>query len=404
MNPLLMADTESIECAFQGGGQRIKSPAATWQTIQPLLPKIGITRVASVTGLDRIGIPVMTAIRPNSRSLAISMGKGVDVMSARVSAAMESIENYYAERINKPLRYASYNELRQQCVVVDVDRLPYTTGSPFHADLPILWIEAQQWISQQTVWVPYELVHTDYTTRQLPGEDSFLASSNGLASGNHPVEAYLHAVYEVIERDAIALWRQSSGAEFLQSRLDLSTVNHPIAQDLIERIQQAGLALGVWNITSDVGLPVFICVMMDHTGSHVISNGMGCHANRAIALIRALTEAVQTRMNAIVGAREDIPHNEYNNNTERDQRMRLLLNTATGSQNYTTINHWPELSLQETLQLLAERLQDIDCGQILYLNLTDAVQNIAVMRVIVPGLEGFYEHPAYHPGDRARTI
>lgn len=34
--------------------------------------RMGITRVADVTGLDRIGIPVVMVCRPNARSLAVS--------------------------------------------------------------------------------------------------------------------------------------------------------------------------------------------------------------------------------------------------------------------------------------------------------------------------------------------
>jgi ribosomal protein S12 methylthiotransferase accessory factor YcaO len=37
--------------------------------------RFGITRIAMVTGLDRVGIPVALATRPNSRSVAVSQGR-----------------------------------------------------------------------------------------------------------------------------------------------------------------------------------------------------------------------------------------------------------------------------------------------------------------------------------------
>jgi len=52
---------------------------------------MGITRVANVTGLDHVGIPVVMACRPNARGLAVSQGKGLTLDAAKASAVMESI-------------------------------------------------------------------------------------------------------------------------------------------------------------------------------------------------------------------------------------------------------------------------------------------------------------------------
>ena len=60
---------------------------------------MGITRIANVTGLDRIGIPVVMVCRPNARSIAVSQGKGLDMDAAIVSGLMESAELYHAEQI-----------------------------------------------------------------------------------------------------------------------------------------------------------------------------------------------------------------------------------------------------------------------------------------------------------------
>ncbi len=92
--------------------------------IQPFFAQMGITRLANVTGLDTIGIPVVMACRPNSRSLAVTQGKGLDLEAAKVSAAMESIECHHAERILLPLKFASYRELVARHVVVAIEQLP----------------------------------------------------------------------------------------------------------------------------------------------------------------------------------------------------------------------------------------------------------------------------------------
>lgn len=95
------------------------------------MPHMGITRLANVTGLDVIGIPVVMACRPLSRSLAVAQGKGLDLASAKASALMESVKGYHSQHIDLPLRLASLDELRRSHPVVDVSLLPQMAGRSF---------------------------------------------------------------------------------------------------------------------------------------------------------------------------------------------------------------------------------------------------------------------------------
>src|SRR5208282_2138326 len=97
---------------YQAGTHRLVSPEDTLERVRPLLPRMGITRVANVTGLDCIGIPVVMVCRPNSRNVAVSQGKGLTLAAAKVSGIMESVEGYHAERVALPLLLGSYEELR----------------------------------------------------------------------------------------------------------------------------------------------------------------------------------------------------------------------------------------------------------------------------------------------------
>src|SRR6185369_12862760 len=110
--------------SFLKGTHRTAAPEATLARARALMPLVGVTRVADVTGLDCIGVPVAMAYRPNARSLAVSPGKGLDLAAAKASAVMESIEGWHAERIHRPLLLASYNELRFERRVIDVGGLP----------------------------------------------------------------------------------------------------------------------------------------------------------------------------------------------------------------------------------------------------------------------------------------
>ena len=231
---------------------------------------MGITRIANVTGLDCIGIPVVMVCRPNSRSLSVAQGKGVTLSASRAPGLMESVELFHAESVTLPLRLCSYEELRYSRNVADPDGLPRVAESPFHPNLKLLWCEGRDLLAPATggpaqesasVWVPLEMVHLDNTLR-LPGRGCFPATSNGLASGKHILEAISHGLCEVVERDAAALW--SLREESAQDRclVNPDTVDDLDCRELIDKFVHAGAAIGMWEVTSDLGIPVFICYIL----------------------------------------------------------------------------------------------------------------------------------------------
>jgi ribosomal protein S12 methylthiotransferase accessory factor len=114
--------------------------------------------------------------------------------------------------------------------------------------------EGHDLLSGESVLVPYEMVHTNYTTPFPDGHGCFPATSNGLASGNRVVEAISHGVCEVIERDATTLWNLRDDKHFDQTRLDLTSVDDPICQELLRKFEGAGLSVAVWDITSDIAI------------------------------------------------------------------------------------------------------------------------------------------------------
>src|SRR5918994_4946982 len=125
-----MATISRDERARKGhrrGTHRMVEPRSTFERVPPMRVRMGITRVANVTGLDRIGLPVVMVCRPNSRSIAVSQGKGLDLDAARASGLMESVETYHAERIDLPLKLASLQSLQERHPTVDVDALPRVT-------------------------------------------------------------------------------------------------------------------------------------------------------------------------------------------------------------------------------------------------------------------------------------
>src|SRR5262245_26256790 len=122
------------------------------ERVWALREQLGITRVADITGLDRMGVPVAAAYRPNSRSISVFQGKGLSVATARAAALMEAAEMFHAEFIDLPLRLASHVDLGDRAL--DPSQLPKCGDSRFHPHLPILWVEGRDLVSHESVFVP----------------------------------------------------------------------------------------------------------------------------------------------------------------------------------------------------------------------------------------------------------
>jgi ribosomal protein S12 methylthiotransferase accessory factor len=271
---------------------------------------MGITRVADVTGLDIIGVPVVMVTRPAARSLSVSQGKGLTLAAAQASGLMESVEHWHAEHIQLPLKLGTVNELRFRHRLLDVSALPRLSIGAFHDNLRLFWVTGLDLSEGAPTWVPFEIVHTDYSLPLIAGTGSFLMSSSGLASGNHPLEAISHALCELVERDAATLWHVSGEAHQRRTRIDLSTVDDPGCREVLNKYEVAGVAVFVWDITSNIGVPAFSCTIVDRDPNPnrpiAPMGGYGCHPSRGVALLRALTEAAQSRLTVITGARDDV--------------------------------------------------------------------------------------------------
>ncbi len=396
--------------AHTTGTHRIVAPEQTLARVAPFLPVMGITRVANVTGLDEVGIPVVMVTRPNSRSVSVSQGKGVTLAAAKASGVMESIEGYHAERIALPLKYASFEELRWTHPIVDVGRLPRLAGGAFTPHTPMLWIEGQDLLAGGTKWVPFEMVHLNFTLPLPPGSGSFLAGSNGLASGNCAAEAIAHAITELVERDAATLWRLKDRAAQDATRLDPATVADPVCRSLLDRFDAAGVDVGVWEITSDVGLPAFLCRIVAREDAPQQSVrpalGMGCHVAREVALSRALTEAAQSRLTFIAGARDDMPRAEYERHLDPAQyaRWKQRIADGEGTCDFAACPTFSGRSIDDDLAFQLDRLHAVGIEEAVAVDLTKPEFGIPVARLVIPGLEGVDESPDYLLGARARSV
>lgn len=400
------AEAQAGSKSFRQGTHRLIAPGETLSRVMPFMAEMGITRIANVTGLDRVGIPVVMVVRPNSRSVSVSQGKGLDLAAAKASGLMESVETWHAERIELPTVYGPLSDLDDQLPFVAIDRLSRPRGSRFSPRQRLLWVRGEDLLSGGERWVPYEMVHTDYSHARHPGQGSFHASTNGLASGNHRLEALCHAICEVIERDAMTLWHCRPRARRDASRLALETVDDADCQGVLAQFAAAGLRTLVWDATSDLGVATFYCLVVERAGQHGhIGAGAGSHPSRKVALLRALTEAAQTRLTYVSGARDDLLAEEFTaaGLAEKHQAVESLIGDEAARRDFQDVPSNAADTFEADLDWLLARLTDCGIEEVVHLDLSKARYPVAVSRVVIPGLEAPHDDDSYQPGPRAEA-
>ncbi len=384
------------------GTHRVRPPGQTVDLMRDLFPVFGITRIADVTGLDRVGLPTIVVCRPNSRSMAVSQGKGATYDAAVASAVMESVEIFHAERIVFPVIHACYEDIRYTHNVVEPDLLPQCRGRQFDPFQPILWLEMKALGGNSGGWAPYELIHTNYTRPLPPGSGFFLSSSNGLASGNTFAEAACHALCEVIERDAIALWSQLPWTDRDARRIDQDTICDGSLLAILKKFQDADIDVAIWDVTSDIGVPAYLVWTCEKGNLPVLlprpSVGAGCHPCREIALSRALTEAAQERLTLITGSRDDLSKEFY-----REMEFHVTI-ARPGKLEFGSRKSQDTATPDGDLDQILAGLQNAGLHDAYIIDITAdyVAKYISVVRVLVPGLEGPSDDPRYAKGVRAQ--
>ena len=385
---LLAAGAPAVPKRFTAGTHRRETPATTLRRLAPRLAEFGVTRVARLTGFDRTGVEVYAAVRPDARGLSVANGKGVDARAARLSAVMEAVERWHAERPLLPLHFGEAGDLAGVAAAVDPDTLPRRRPV---APGPLTWAMATDLASGRPTLVPFDLVHTCWLAA-LP-DPPFLASTHGLASGTHPVEAALHGLCELVEADAVALFERLPVEARAARRIDPGTVDAPAVAGLLDRLGNRGFAAVLWDATTDVGLATVLCALTDTAAPRSPPGfGSGCHPDREVAALRAITEAAQTRAIAIAGARDDLGPDLYA--TDVGLRFRRAIEAAEGPPRaWAALPTAARADLRADLRAAVAAVMAAGCGPVLAVDLSRGPR-LSVLRLVVPGLE-----PAAPPGE-----
>jgi ribosomal protein S12 methylthiotransferase accessory factor len=250
------------------------------------------------------------------------------------------------------------------------------------------WISATGMITGQAVPVPTALVLVPYEDRpwSVPG---LRWNSNGLASGNSRDEASLHALYEIVERDGLSRQPVDAPREYI----DPESITDDHCAALIALILSSGAMLSIDRVPNRFGVPCFNAEVWSHDFP-VVSGGTGAHLDAHVAVSRAMTEAVQSRLTAIAGSRDDIPSIYPLVGLSVEEIVRQRQGTPKPWDELASPVAGPFDDVGVELDWLCRRVREITGAEPLVADLS-TVDEFAVVKVVAPGT--IMDHERVHP-------
>src|SRR5437667_3189285 len=351
-------------------GERSVVVAETRARVEGIARRVPISRVVDLAPLDELRLPVYSAVTPLARDLKVHNGKGATREAARVSAMMEAVERVSAEHTFAPTVVGSYQELERAGPLPPVDPLAFDlpADTAFRPDSRFTWVQGRELLAARQVLIPLDLVITPPVEGILRDVDT-----NGVASGNIHLEAVAHAICEVIERDAfsqvlfVAAFGDAEDQPRTVTQIDLPTLPAQ-ARAWAERLARAGLQLDVVDITTDIGVPTFHALLLDPQypapgGERRPRRffGSGTHPDPDVAVFRALSEAIQSRLIIIQAARDS--YNRFRSPTRTPTRAtgRRPVRLRKGS--FARVAGFRSADLHADLRLLLARLRAAGVSQ-----------------------------------------
>ncbi len=286
-----------------------------------LAGRLGVTRVARVTGLDRTGVEVACAVRPLGHVLQVTNGKGGSFAEAQASALGEAAELWAAERVvPEELVYGTPAGMRAKhgaSAIWDGD-----LGSAGRCLAPELsgdgvfcaFREGRNLFDGTPVFAPAAAVHCPPPGAAPIGPLLWPWTSNGMGAHRRGKAALQHALLEAVERDQLARALPQGWTAVAMAERAIDPATLPVGvRRWVQRLAATGFAPFLFDLTPDsqrstrIGVPVAGALLFDREGGPVpLTAGYACRLDPEDALLAALFEAAQSRLTDIHGARDDV--------------------------------------------------------------------------------------------------
>ena len=421
--PLEPVALQSSPKAFRAdGGHRKSNPAETIAKYQHHISPI----TGAVTALEALPTgdsPLINVVfaghnlamrRGNLAGLKSglrqsSAGKGITPEQARASGLCEALERFSGNFSGtEPRRRGTLDELGDHAIdprsVVHWSERQYAqrrpgedrvdgfniVPKPYDPEMELDWSPLWSLTDGVHKWLPTQMLYFGYP---FPEEQFFAwGDSNGNAAGNTLEEAIAQGFFELVERDAVALWWYN---RLRRPAVDLSSFDDPYIGRLVNHYASLNREVWALDLTSDLGIPVVAAISRrtDRAPEEIVF-AFGAHFDPHIAVVRALTELNQFLPAVINVDRDgryafDDPDSVHWWKTATLEREPYLV-PADGAA--TRMGDWVDLSTDDTADdvRIAQRIVEDRGLEFLVLDQTRPDIGLPVARVVVPGLRHFW--------------
>ncbi len=305
------------------GGARAVTPEATLTKYRHLVSPISgvVTWLTRTTDESDSWLHVYWAgSNPATRSRSLSSlrrslrsksaGKGSTREQSEASALCEALERYSGAYCGDEIRirkrfvdFAAEDEaihpndaqLFSEGQLDDAERInakghPYNIVPPrLEPDAAIDWTPVWSFTQRRHRYLPTSMLYS--MSAEQRGDAELIADSNGCAAGNILEEAILQGFYELVERDAFAIWWYNG---LRAPGVDLSSFDDEFLASAADYYGRYEREVWMLDVTSDIGIPSFVALSRrPDAETEDIIYGAGAHADPRLAALRAICELNQ---------------------------------------------------------------------------------------------------------------
>ena len=308
------------------GGLRSISPQATLAKYRHLVGPIGgvVTWLRRTTGETDPWLNVHWAgsnIALRNRSMSVlrlslrtkSAGKGSTAQQSEASALCEALERYcgafHGDEIRTRKSFSAFAGAKEPNAFLPNDVQLFSEqqlddaarinaeGHPYNVVPPRLdpdtvtdWSPVWSLTRSRHLYLPTALLYYGKAVGQR-GNTDIVADSNGCAAGNTLEEAILQGFFELVERDAFAIWWYN---RLPMPGVDLDSFGNDYLASAGEYYRRLNRELWVLDVTGDLGIPSFVALSRrtDQAAEDIIY-GAGAHTDPQVAALRAVCELNQ---------------------------------------------------------------------------------------------------------------
>jgi len=328
-------------------------------------------------------------------------GSALDLIAekAKMRSMAEGVERFCLRNLHKRI-FGNFKELSKNYKLEKPEMFGIDEKTKFS------WTEVFKANTKEKNYIPSQFIYVPSDFSDFFKKEPLIKipTSNGAAYGDSYETATYNGLLEIVERDAtIISWLAKRDIPKLE-------LNTPTTESLEKYFRKYNLKLNVFDVTTDLNVPVMMTLIKDETGfGPYISVGAGSSLNPEKATIKSILEAQQGRMwirsSYLIEGKPKINPSDivdmktrafYWYDEKKSPGLDFLMKSE-DKKKLSLINNVEGKSPKDNLKIIADKLLKKDYNLFIADISTKDVKEVGsrVVKVICPELQPFYLNENY---------